>query len=136
MTAHMAHDRSADVATPTQREQRERWVAWATTVVGCLYCGWMGFHLWRSTGTFGAMFAGLGSDLPTATRLLVDYRNWIYPGCFGALVAILIAKELIVRDKRLSTMLTFLVTIAAQCLAQWMTTVYYLPLFDLINKLS
>ena len=136
MTAGVAHHRGTDVATPTQREQRERWVAWATTVLGCLYCGWMGFQLWRSTGNFGAMFAGLGSDLPTATRFLVDHRSWIYPGCFVAFVAILVVKELIVRDKRLSTMLTFLLTIAAQFLAQWMTTVYYLPLFDLINKLS
>jgi len=136
MTADMAHDPGTDVTIPSQREQRERWVAWATNVVGCLYCCWMGFHLWRSTGTFGAMFAGLGSDLPTATRILVDYRSWIYPGCFGAFVAILVAKELLIRDKRLSTMLTLLVTITAQFLAQWMTTVYYLPLFDLINKLS
>jgi type II secretory pathway component PulF len=96
----------------------------------------MGLHLWRSTGAFEAMFAGLGSELPLATRILVDYRSWIYPGCFGGVVALLIAKELMVRDKRLSTMLTFLVTIAAQFLGHWMTTVYYLPLFDLIDKLS
>jgi hypothetical protein len=120
----------------TPSERREQRVAWATTILGCLYCGWMGLHLWRSTGAFGAMFAGLGSELPVTTRVLVDYRNWIYPGCFGAVVALLIAKELIVRDKRLSTMLTFLLTIATQFMGHWMTTVYYLPLFDLINKLS
>ena len=118
------------------REAREHAIAWITTVLGSLYCWWMGFHQWRSTGTFGAMYEGLGSDLPTATRFLVDHRTWIYPVCFGALVAILIAKEMVMRDKRLSTMVTFLVTIAAQFLAQWMMTVYYLPLFDLINKLS
>jgi hypothetical protein len=136
MTADPAHDRGTDAPTPSQREQRERWVAWATNVVGCLYCGWMGFHLWRSTGTVGDMFAGLGSELPIATGILVDYRSWIYPGCFGGLVALLVAKELMVRDKRLSTMLTILVTIGAQFLAQWMTSVYYQPLFDLINQLS
>jgi hypothetical protein len=133
ITANMAHDPATDAVTRLHREQR---VAWATTIIGCLYIGWMGLHLWRSTGTFAAMFAGLGSELPVPTRILIDYRSWIYPGCFGSLVGILVAKELIVRDKRLSTMLTFLVTIAAQFLAQWMTTVYYLPLFDLINKLS
>jgi hypothetical protein len=122
--------------TAAQREQRERWVAWATTAIGCLYCGWMGIHLWRSTASFGAMFAGLGSELPVATRILVDYRSVIYPVCFGMLVATLVVKELMVRDKRLSTMLTFLVTVAAQLLSYWMTTVYYLPLLDLISKLS
>jgi hypothetical protein len=136
MTADMARDRDADVATPSQRERRERRVAWAANVVGCLYCAWMGVQLWRSTGAFGALFAGLGAELPTATRMLVEYRSWIYPACFGAVVAILVGKELVVRDKRLSTMLTFLVTIAAQFLGHWMTTVYYLPLFDLISKLS
>jgi hypothetical protein len=121
---------------PSQREQRERLVAWVTTAVACLYCGWMGIYQWRATGAFGAMFEGLGSDLPTATRILITYRTWIYPGVFGGLVALLVAKEFIVRDKRLSTMLTFLVTIGAQFVAQWMVTVYYLPLFDLIQKLS
>jgi hypothetical protein len=96
----------------------------------------MGLHLWRSTGVFVAMFEGLGSELPLATRILVDHRSWIYPGCFGGVVALMIAKELMVRDKRLSTMLTFLMTIATQFLGHWMTTVYYLPLFDLIKKLS
>jgi hypothetical protein len=140
MAAGMAHDRGSDEVTPFQRAKRENWVAWATNAVGCLYCGWMGFHLWRTTGVIGAtaggMFAGLGAELPIATRILVDYRSWIYPGCFGGLVAILVAKELVVRDRRLSTMLTFLVTIVAQFLAQWMTSVYYQPLFDLISKLS
>jgi type II secretory pathway component PulF len=96
----------------------------------------MGVHLWHATGTFAAMFAGLGTELPTATRILIDYRSWIYPTCFGGIVAILIAKELVMRDKRLSTMLTFLLAVGAQFLGHWMTTVYYLPLFDLINKLS
>jgi len=119
-----------------RREQRERLVAWMTTGIAGLYCGWMGVYHWRSTGSFGAMFHGLGGELPAATRVLIDYRSWIYPGVFGGLVAILVAKEFVVRDKRLSTMLTFLVTIAAQFLAQWMVTVYYLPLFELINRLG
>ncbi len=38
MTADMAHDPGTDVTIPSQRERRERWVAWATNVVGCLYC--------------------------------------------------------------------------------------------------
>jgi hypothetical protein len=82
------------------------------------------------------MFAGLGTELPLPTRILIDHRSWFYPVCFGGVIAILIAKELMMRDKRLSTMLTFFVTIAAQFLGHWMTTVYYLPLFGLINKLG
>jgi hypothetical protein len=130
-------EKSVARAAPMSRsELREQQVAWATTILGCLYCGWMGFYLWRSTGTFEAMFAGLGADLPPPTRVLVEYRSWIYPGCFGGLVALLIAKELLMHDKRLSTMLTFFMAMAAQFLGHWMTTVYYLPLFDLIRKLS
>ncbi len=132
----MADDPSTQTVPSTRREQRERLVAWVTTGIAILYCGWMGVYQWRATGTFGAMFEGLGSDLPASTRVLINYRTWIYPGVFGGLIALLVAKELVVIDKRLSTMLTFLVTIAAQFLAQWMVTVYYLPLFDLINKLS
>ena len=82
------------------------------------------------------MFAGLGTDLPHPTQVLINHANWIYPVSFGGIVAILIAKEVVMRDKRLSTMLTFLIAMGAQFLGHWMTTVYYLPLFDLIRKLS
>ena len=132
----MTDNRIASAARASRSEPREQQIAWATTILGCLYCAWMGFHLWRTTGAFEAMFEGLGAELPLSTRILVNYRSWIYPGCFGGVVALLIAKELLMRDKRLSTMLTFFTTMAAQFLAHWMTTVYYLPLFDLIGKLS
>lgn len=48
----------------------------------------------------------------------------------------LVVKEPFVRDKRLSTMLSLCVTIVVQFLAHWFTTVYFLPSFDLINKLG
>jgi type II secretory pathway component PulF len=119
-----------------QRERREHGLAWGITIVASLHCAWMGFHLWRSTGKFAALYEGLGTQLPSPTRMLVEQGSWIYPLCFGGLIAVLVAKEVMVRDKRLSTMLTFAVAVVAQFLAHWMTTAYYLPLFDLIDKLS
>jgi hypothetical protein len=119
-----------------RRERREVLVAWVANGLACLYCGWMGVYLWRSTGVFGKMFEGLGAELPGSTSFVVVQRAWLYPTVFGALVVALLVKEALVSDKRLSTMLSLVVTILAQFLAQWMMTLYYLPLFDLIGKLS
>jgi hypothetical protein len=132
----MAEHVSTTTMEPPDRERRERWGAWAACSLGCLYCGWMGLQLWRSTGAFGAIFEGLGAELPTPTHILMSYRNWIYPGCFGGFVALLVAKELVLTDKRLTAMLTMVITIGAQFLGHWMMTVYYLPLFELVKKLG
>ena len=121
---------------PADRERRERWIAWAACSFGCVYCLWMGLQLWRGTGTFGAIFEGLGAELPAPTRILVSYRSWIYPGCFGGFVAILVAKELVLTDKRLTAILTMLITLGAQFLGNWMMVAYYRPLLDLVRKVG
>ena len=96
----------------------------------------MAFHLWRSTGHFAQMFKGLGADLPPSTAFLVHHGGWFYPLVFGFLVLLVFGKEFVIRDKRVSTMITFVLAIVGQFAAHWMTTVYYLPLFKLIGKLS
>ena len=61
---------------------------------------------------------------------------YVYPSVFGAIVLALIVKELAIPDKRLSTMLTFLIALVAHWLSYWFASLHYLPLIDLIHKLS
>jgi hypothetical protein len=131
-TADTARRRAALV----ERERREQVLAWVTTIVASSYCGWMGFQLWRGAGRFAAMYEGMGAQVPNPTWILVEHGGWIYPVCFGGLIAVLVAKELLVVDKRLSTMISFLLAIVAQFVAHWMTMAHFVPLFDLIEKLS
>jgi type II secretory pathway component PulF len=132
----MAGDGAPTSTSSVQRERRERRVAWIATTVASLYCCWMGLQLWRATATFEAMFEGLGAELPLATRIVVEHGPWLYPAYIIGFVAILVWKELILADKRLSTMVTCLVLIVAQFVGHWFTVAYYLPLFDLIKKLG
>jgi hypothetical protein len=96
----------------------------------------MGFHLWRSTGQFARMIEGLGADLPPPVAFLVQHGGWFYPLVLGSPVLLVFGNEFVIRDKRASTMITFLLAIIGQFAAHWMTTAYYLPLVELIGKLS
>ena len=111
-------------------------VAWLATLLGCLYCALLGLVHLRSAVEFGTMFAGLGAELPASTRFLVKHGSWLHPVVFGSVVGVLLLKEVIVTDKRLTAILTCLLVLVAQFLAHWMATLYYLPLFDLARKLS
>jgi hypothetical protein len=115
---------------------RERAIAWSTSALASLYCAWLGVFLWRSAGSFGQMLEGLGAQIPPSTEFVVRQRSWLYASIFGGLVVIIGVKEFVTRDKRTSAMLTILITIFAQFLSHWFITQYYLPLFDLIAKLS
>lgn len=124
------------ITPQARRERREQILAWLTTGVAGLYCVWAGTVLWRSSGAFGAMFEGLGAELPTPTRIVVEHGYWIYPLVFGGVAVGLVVKERLVTDKRLSTIITCLTAILVQWLAQWFIHLHYLPLFDIIKKLS
>jgi len=104
--------------------------------VACAYFAWLfGFH-WRSVGAFRQMYEGLGAELPLPTRFVVNQRAWFFPLLFAIFAGAAIGKERLIADKRLSVMVTFLLTIVGQFVAQALVTAYYVPLFDLIRKLG
>jgi hypothetical protein len=117
-------------------QRRERVLAWAGTIVAVLYFAWRGATLFDVSKTFRTMFEGLGAELPTATRLAVEHRVWVHSVVFGLPALILLGKEFAVRDKRTSLMITMLVVIIFLLLSDVLVTVYYLPLFDMLDKLS
>ena len=85
---------------------------------------------------FGQVYDGLGAQLQFPTRFVVEQGFWLYPGLFALFSVAVFAKEAMLGDKRLSVILTFVVTLVAQFVAHAMLTFYYLPLFDLISQLS
>jgi hypothetical protein len=115
--------------------RRESAFAWAATVTACLYCVWLAVSLWRHTGAFGAIFRGLGVELPNSTRFVVEHV-WIYPVLFGIVALCVLVKEWIVRDKRMSVMLSFLIMMLGQWAAAIATALYEQPLFEIIRKVQ
>jgi type II secretory pathway component PulF len=124
-------------ANPAGKPQpREARLAWITDAAACAYFAWLfGFH-WRNVGAFGQMYEGLGAELPLLTRFVVGQGTWLFPLLFAVFAGAAVGKERLIADKRFSVMVTFLLTIVAQFVAQALVTAYYLPLFDLIGKLS
>jgi hypothetical protein len=116
--------------------KRDRVVAWVCDGVACVYLAWLfGFH-WRVAGVYASMFEGLGADLPLPTRFVIGQRTWLCPLLFLVLAGAVVGKERFVHDKRFSAMLTFLATLLGQGIAGILMDAYYLPMFDLIGKLS
>lgn len=119
-----------------RRLRRERLVAWVTNSVGCLYCAWMGATLLLGTRGFLEMFKSVGAELPPSTAFVVSNRIWLYPVVFGTAVLALLVKELLIGDKRLSTMLTFSIVLVVHWVAYWFVSLHYVPLFALIQNWS
>ena len=124
------------ITAPSSSSTRERVICWVTDLLAVLYLLWIAAYLVRSTGHFAQMYEGLGARLPASTQFLVDQRVWFYPAVFGGLAVLVLAKEAALRDKRVSSMITFLLALLGQFMAHWLTSVYYLPLFGLIRQLS
>ena len=115
--------------------RRETAFGWAATAIACLYCAWLAVSLSRHTGAFGAIFRGLGVELPHSTRFVVEHV-WIYPVMFGILALCVLVKEWIVRDKRTSVMLSFLIMMLGQWAAAIAMALYQQPLFEIMRKVQ
>ncbi len=121
----MPHEESAS---------RERAFAWTATGIACLYFAWLAVTLWRHASAFGATFRGMGLELPSSTRLVVEHV-WIYPALFGILALFAVFKEWIVRDKRISVMLSFVVMMLGQWAAGIATALYQQPMLDIMRRI-
>jgi hypothetical protein len=119
-----------------KQQAREARLAWITDAIACAYFAWLfGLH-WRNVGVFAQMYEGLGAEIPLPTRFVINQGVWFFPLLFAVFAGAALGKERLIADKRLSVMVTFLLTIVGQFVAHGLVTVYYLPLFDLIRKLS
>ncbi len=118
-----------------QSARRESTLGWGATVIACIYCGWLAITLWRHAAAFGAIFRSLNFDLSSGLRFVVEH-GWIYPVLFGALALFAVVKEWIMRDKRLSVMISFLVMILAQWVAAVVSELYQQPLLEMMRRVQ
>lgn len=125
----------ANIMPSEQSASRELAFAWTATAIACLYCAWLALTLWRHANAFGTIFRNLGVELPKGTRFVVEHV-WIYPVLFGILALFAVVKEWIVRDKRMSVMLSFLVMMLGQWAAGALTALYQQPLFEILRRIE
>ena len=109
------------------------WIAAIFISFGCLTAG---FALPRAIGIFEGMFNGLGVELPFATSFLIVNRVWLFLLFFGGAAIFLIAKERLICDARRRLSVTGIVLMAALSFMGLVHHVLYLPVLDLMRKLS
>ena len=117
-------------------ERSELLLAWAADVLSVLYFGWNYLSLSRHTTAFGAIILNLGAEIPPPTAFVLAHHAWLYPALFGGAVVLVVAKEAWVRDKRVSVALTFLIALLVLWISDYLKSVFFLPLLDVMGKLA
>jgi hypothetical protein len=110
--------------------------AWGINLLSCLYFVWTYVQVGRNTKVFGNMFASMGVELPAPTAFLLNHHSLLYPVLFGGAAALVVAKELFLRDKKASIAVTFAVAVCVLNAVGWINQALYAPLFSLIEKLA
>jgi uncharacterized membrane protein YhaH (DUF805 family) len=119
-----------------ENSQQGKGLAWVAALLVSLCCICTCVFLLRSTGVFAELFKGLGVELPLATRFLITTYSWLYPLLFLGAAVLVIAKEFVLRDVRRRLAATLIIFVAAVSSAGLVQYALYLPLFDLVKKLS
>jgi hypothetical protein len=111
-------------------------VAWAISLLSCLYFVWTYIQVSRYTKVFSDMFASMGVELPTQTRFLLSSNHWLYPMLFVGAGVLVVVKEAFMRDKKVTLATTFGVVLCVLWAVGWINSALYAPLFSLIEKLK
>jgi len=111
-------------------------LAWVLSVLVSLICLIVGFILSQITPIYRDLFKRLGVELPLTTRFLIANYFWLYPLLFRGLAFLAIAKEFWVRGTRRRLSFSGIILLAAILSVGLDRFIMYLPLFDLVQKLS
>jgi hypothetical protein len=82
------------------------------------------------------MFAGLGVELPAPTRFVTASYFWLYSVLFVGAGILMIAKEFVILEKRLSLLVTLTIALLVLLAVDWIKSIFMLPLLDLMRKLG
>jgi type II secretory pathway component PulF len=90
---------------------------------------------WRVIPVFAEMYAGLGAELPVATRIVIAGRHlwWLCP--LAALAALWDFSRRERPSARHLTVLFVGIALLGMCLMAFWLSAIYRPMFDLINKI-
>ena len=111
-------------------------LTWLATILACTYIVWTGTALYFSTPIFINMYVNMGVDLTLSTKILIRFYRLMYPILFGGIAALVITKQLFVRDKWISVSITLAATVAVSLISEGIVRALYRPLFDMAEQLS
>ena len=111
-------------------------LSWLATAVVALPCLFFALVLGQVLEPFGAMYQGLGIEVPWPTRLLLATEAWPLRLIFLSLAVLVIWKEFFIPELRRKFTFTARVFFGALLTMVLFMLTIYLPLFLLANKLA
>jgi hypothetical protein len=110
-------------------------LSWFATGIVAFLCTTLGLISGRFVDPFGAMFKGLGVELPWPTYFLLVTNAWPLRLVFYTLAVFVVAKEFSVEELRRRFVLTARTFFGAMATAALGILLLYLPVFVLVGKL-
>jgi hypothetical protein len=109
-------------------------LAWAATILLSLHSCWVGFVGYRRLPELLSLHEGLGIQEPLpAIQAFFCSHPAVFFGMYLAIAAALVAKEVLMADKRRSTMITCLLAVFLLIVADVTRVMIVDPLFRLIS---
>ena len=132
---------SASIPAPHEKEfpanaPRKPWIMWLFALVCCLYYLVAYFELAGAAPIFAKLFKELGVELPLLTRLLMANYSWLFPVLFVGAVILTIAKEFLTVKRLPLRVVNLFLGVVGIGFVPLALLALYMPLFDLIRKLS
>jgi hypothetical protein len=111
-------------------------IPWYIAALGAIHFLFLYIALAKVVPIFANLFAGLGVDPPLPTRFLIATHSWIFPVLFvgSAILYLSIPFWQLSRHRR--RLFTFVFIFVGFAFAPLIIVILYLPMFDLIHKLS
>lgn len=113
-------------------------LAWAVNVACCAYIVWAVYVVKTRIPVFGSLFEGLGArTVPPQSMSLVNLAKGPVPLVLGgALILLLIVKEMVLESLAARALLSVLTFIAVSWLLQWTALALFQPLYQTIQKIE
>src|SRR5579859_1934200 len=125
-----------EMSEPGVSNGRDTFVAWLATSLFCFYCICSYLTLYHNITNLVPLYAPMGLVLPYSTRFMIAASPGLPLLFFCVVGALVIVKELFVKDKKRSLTITLAVSVCTLLMVNWMTTALFMPFAWLIDKLT
>ena len=120
---------------PTSRTTlAEAVLAWLATLLSCAYLYWAYTTLARGTGALVKALGSRVAELPASAQFVLQHHVWLYPVVLGSTAVLLVAKEFVLRSKRLTLALTLVIALIALFVTDSLKTLVLSPLVEMLAK--
>jgi hypothetical protein len=144
----VAGDRAYPAKCPIKKDEavkqsdsqpRRPGIAAATLVALVIDLGLLAWFVYLTTSvraTFCKIFDDFGADLPRISQWICAQPDALFVGLLGAVAAVLVLKELIVRNPSVNLAINIVAGLAILAAREVFMTAMWLPLVGLIEALS